>query len=234
MRKYIGLIPAVMLVLSITVMTYADSDLFCRMCGKEIPSDSRFCSYCGAKVVLSDSENTAVNNNVSAVTYGPTEVETKQDIITDKLSNALLSRTCEVLSFNVQTTWAESETLKNSEFIGAYFLSAKSDSTSPENYAGVVLKNTVEIRPYGSKQKTIVEYYYSILLEDIKSNPDGSYEVESRNYSEPECTVKITDNGLYNYYNGYHSLNEFKTVLIDPLLDDYEYSGTGKLTYICD
>ena len=39
--------------------------MYCRICGKSIPEDSRFCPYCGQKVVLAetDSPSESVNEN---------------------------------------------------------------------------------------------------------------------------------------------------------------------------
>lgn len=35
--------------------------MFCKKCGKEIPNDSIFCSYCGFKVIINTDEQTTSN-----------------------------------------------------------------------------------------------------------------------------------------------------------------------------
>lgn len=48
MKKTIAMILAVLMFMSVfSAWAFADSQLFCRICGKRIPSDSRFCPYCG-------------------------------------------------------------------------------------------------------------------------------------------------------------------------------------------
>ncbi len=52
MKRIFCLLLTLMMILSLTVPAFADVDyMFCRMCGKKIPSDSNICSYCGEKVV---------------------------------------------------------------------------------------------------------------------------------------------------------------------------------------
>ena len=54
MKRIVCLLLAFALVFAFGAQAFADDALFCRMCGKQIPSDSRFCSYCGAEVVTYD------------------------------------------------------------------------------------------------------------------------------------------------------------------------------------
>ncbi len=52
MKRVLCLMLALMMILSLGVQSFADDDvLFCRICGKQIPTDSRVCPYCGEKVV---------------------------------------------------------------------------------------------------------------------------------------------------------------------------------------
>ena len=54
MKRIVCLLLAFAVVFAFGAQAFADDALFCRMCGKQIPSDSRFCSYCGAEVVTHD------------------------------------------------------------------------------------------------------------------------------------------------------------------------------------
>lgn len=52
MKRMLCLLLVLVLLLSMCVQAFADEDvLYCRMCGKRIPADSKVCSYCGVKVV---------------------------------------------------------------------------------------------------------------------------------------------------------------------------------------
>ena len=52
MRRILCLLLVLVMMCSVCVQAFADGDvLYCRMCGKQIPTDSRVCPYCGEKVV---------------------------------------------------------------------------------------------------------------------------------------------------------------------------------------
>lgn len=176
----------------------------------------------------SDVLQQSLDESVSVSEYQNIVVNNQTGIkLTDNLISALQSYTQNVLNRNIQNSWASWEHLTNSELVNAYLLTRKTDNfLIPENYAGVVLKNSVEIRPYDVNYSTFVDYYYSILIENIETNPDGSIVDKAYCNSEPTCTVHVSSgNGHNNYYNGYQSLDEFKSIVINPLLSDYEYSA---------
>ena len=55
MKRAVCLFLALVFVLSLGVSALADNDiLYCRMCGRQIPADSRVCPYCGVAVVLAE------------------------------------------------------------------------------------------------------------------------------------------------------------------------------------
>ena len=52
MKRILCLLLVLLMMCSLCVQAFADGDvLYCRMCGKQIPTDSRVCLYCGEKVV---------------------------------------------------------------------------------------------------------------------------------------------------------------------------------------
>ena len=53
MRRVFCLLLVLVMMFSLCVQAFADGDvLYCRMCGKQIPIDSKVCPYCGVKVVF--------------------------------------------------------------------------------------------------------------------------------------------------------------------------------------
>lgn len=66
MKRIISIVLLTVLLLScFAISAVADSTFFCRMCGNRIPSDSRFCSFCGASV-SSSSQNNVQSSSYSA------------------------------------------------------------------------------------------------------------------------------------------------------------------------
>ena len=55
MKRILCICLTLVLLLSLGIQAFADDLLFCRMCGKQIPADSKVCQYCGEKVVHPDS-----------------------------------------------------------------------------------------------------------------------------------------------------------------------------------
>ena len=73
MKRILCLLLVLVMMCSLCVQAFADGDiLYCRMCGKKIPADSRVCSYCGETVVHVD-EDAAVKTlgSESSVTQTP-------------------------------------------------------------------------------------------------------------------------------------------------------------------
>ena len=51
MKRLITSLLVLLLILSVSAGAWADDVLYCRICGKSIPVDSKFCCYCGEAVV---------------------------------------------------------------------------------------------------------------------------------------------------------------------------------------
>ncbi len=69
MKRTLCLLLAAVFLMSLSTAAFADGDAFyCRMCGKQIPTDSKFCSYCGTAVVPAD--GTSANTNAASVNIG--------------------------------------------------------------------------------------------------------------------------------------------------------------------
>lgn len=54
MKRLMRLLPVLLLIILVAADAWADDVLYCRMCGKSIPPDSKFCCYCGEAVVKTD------------------------------------------------------------------------------------------------------------------------------------------------------------------------------------
>ena len=52
MKRILCLLVALILLLSLGTQALGEEALYCRICGRQIPSDSNVCPYCGEKVVL--------------------------------------------------------------------------------------------------------------------------------------------------------------------------------------
>ena len=49
MKRVFCLLLALVMIVSLGSQAFADDVLFCRICGKQIPVDSKVCPYCGEK-----------------------------------------------------------------------------------------------------------------------------------------------------------------------------------------
>ena len=60
MKRILSFLLVLMMVFSLSTQAFAADDvLYCRICGRKIPTDSIVCPYCGEKVVHVDEENAA-------------------------------------------------------------------------------------------------------------------------------------------------------------------------------
>lgn len=60
MKRILCVLVVLIMVFALSVQAFAADDvLYCRICGRKIPTDSRVCPYCGEKVVHVDDENVA-------------------------------------------------------------------------------------------------------------------------------------------------------------------------------
>ena len=57
MKRLITFLLVLLLIASLAAPAWADDVLYCRMCGKSIPTDSKFCCYCGEAVVKPESSS---------------------------------------------------------------------------------------------------------------------------------------------------------------------------------
>ena len=51
MKRALCMLVVLLMLLSLSLQAFADELLYCRMCGKQIPADSKVCQYCGEKVI---------------------------------------------------------------------------------------------------------------------------------------------------------------------------------------
>lgn len=79
MKRVLALTLALVLLLSLGMQAFADDVLYCRMCGKKIPADSRVCQYCGEKVIHTDTTDAAVPEAVPSAEPAPAASAVKSD-----------------------------------------------------------------------------------------------------------------------------------------------------------
>lgn len=78
MKRVLCLLLALMMLLTLSVQAFADEDiLYCRICGKQIPTDSKVCPYCGEKVIRIEDgsdkadQNTKTDENAQSTGSSP-------------------------------------------------------------------------------------------------------------------------------------------------------------------
>ena len=66
MKRVCCLCLALVFLFSLGIQAFADEVLYCRMCGKQIPADSKVCQYCGEKVIHTDDASQAASETAAA------------------------------------------------------------------------------------------------------------------------------------------------------------------------
>jgi len=66
MKRILCMLAALVMLLSLGMQAFADEVLYCRICGKKIPADSKVCQYCGKEVVHPDQSAAAASPAPSA------------------------------------------------------------------------------------------------------------------------------------------------------------------------
>ena len=86
MKRALCLLFALMMLFSLGAQALADDALFCRICGKQIPSDSNVCPYCGEKVVTVEQAN--VKTALSGTNASPAATsDSKAPIVIERISS---------------------------------------------------------------------------------------------------------------------------------------------------
>ena len=80
MKRVLCFLLVLIMIFSLSMQAFADNDvLYCRICGRKIPTDSLVCPYCGEKVVHVDEEDAAKPSGSAPVAASPapaTDVKT--------------------------------------------------------------------------------------------------------------------------------------------------------------
>ncbi len=79
MKRIGGLLLVLVFILSCGVQAFAEDILYCRMCGRQIPADSRLCPYCGVAVVHIDGDTAqteAETGSAAGISSPATDVPT--------------------------------------------------------------------------------------------------------------------------------------------------------------
>ena len=107
MKRILCLLLAVMMLFSLSVQAFADDDvLFCRICGRQIPTDSNVCPYCGEKVIhMTDAAVSAPASDTSTVS---TASEKSRSALDAKLAAGVAeARPAETTATDVKTALAQ-------------------------------------------------------------------------------------------------------------------------------
>lgn len=76
MKRILCLLLALMLLVSLGAEVFAEDVLYCRICGKQIPTDSNVCPYCGTAVVHVDGKVPTAGKAETAVVTPKTDTPT--------------------------------------------------------------------------------------------------------------------------------------------------------------
>ena len=77
MKRCVWLILVLIIFFSLFTPVFADEDiLYCRMCGRQIPADSKVCCYCGVPVVLVGEDRAGASASASPKSDAPEQKKT--------------------------------------------------------------------------------------------------------------------------------------------------------------
>ena len=108
MKRRLCLLLVLVFLLACSGQAFADNDiLFCRMCGRQIPTDSKVCPYCGVAVVhVGDGKTAAATTASSAAQTAQSTAQTVQNTAQTSAGpfNSTLSSTGAVVNNKVRVT----------------------------------------------------------------------------------------------------------------------------------
>ena len=169
---------------------------------------------------------------------------TKLDDIPDDTKDKMKSQANDSIAASV-TNWAEGNSLKKSEMVGYYFLTAKEGfSVSHQNILYLVYKNTSTVTGVkagankDTKEETGEETYYTYCrFDDIMILPDGTCSVNLSGIQMPSQyeTKTKSEYGKYSWgsvnlysYVGYADLDSMFSDCVTKNIASYNYESTVK------
>ncbi len=160
--------------------------------------------------------------------------------ITDDLKDEMRKQAEDTIKASC-ANWKEGNSLKETEFLGYYFLSKKEDmSVKPANEFYCVYKITANVTGLkrggdGVTQESAEEVYYTYYkYYDVMSFPDGTSGVYLEGGEMPRNTIE-SDYGYWAFwgaefftYNGYKDLDSMFTEVVTKNAEKYTNESTVK------
>ena len=122
--------------------------------------------------------------------------------------------------------WSDTEKLEDMEYVGCYVLGLNRNLERPYNRLILVFRNTaaIELPEEGISEQ--FQYYCALLYDNVMVYNDF---LNSRVFQMPEHLVSTEISGHLFQYNGYASLEEIYSDLVEPLLFAYPLDILGEL-----
>lgn len=182
--------------------------------------------YCLEKgYVPTETEHTYTVNGLASY------ISKLEDVPNDAMSK-MDSHAQDVFKANVAKNWTDSESLKDVQLIGNYFLTPKdsSISTNTYNYIYFIYRITADNAEKGG----LFDYYYYSYYTNIILLDDGTCSFDLNSIEVPEgssffgsVSGEAFSTGKF-YYKGYEDLDSLFNKHVTSKIDKYQYESTVK------
>lgn len=196
----------------------------------------------GDKVIITAEAGSDIKEYCMSNGYIPSETEfeytvgglasyaTRLELIPADAMTKMDSHAQDVFKAGVAKSWNDSESLKNVELIGNYFLTPKDASipTNTYNYVYFIYKITAENEEKGGT----FDYYYYSYYTNIILLDDGTCSFDLNDITVPEgssffgvVSGEAFSTGSH-YYKGYEDLDSLFNKQVTSRIDKYQYEST--------
>lgn len=196
----------------------------------------------GDKVIITAEAGSDIKEYCMSKGYIPSETEfeytvsglasyaTRLELIPADAMTKMDSHAQDVFKAGVAKNWNDSESLKNVELIGNYFLTPKDASISANtyNYIYFIYKITAENEEKGGE----FDYYYYSYYTNVILLDDGTCSFDLNGITVPEgssffgvVSGEAFSTGSH-YYKGYEDLDSLFNKQVTSRIDKYQYEST--------